>query len=129
MKSIKHVRDSYWKWFESEDYLRQRQSDILFIGFQENLTQDFEILNSRLNLPDNVKLPGNDMLSHRNPRDLDKTLDDDAIRNLRDQYRDDYRLISQCKAIIEQEGYGGSLGTAEQGAAPDSNSAVLHYRR
>jgi hypothetical protein len=129
MKSIAHVRDSYWNWLESENYLRARHSDILLVGFQENLTQDFETLKSRLNLPDNVKLPDDDILSHRNPRDLDKALDDEALRNLRDWYRNDYRLISLCKAITEQDGCGGSLGTAQQDAAPDGDSATLHPRQ
>jgi hypothetical protein len=99
MRSIGHVRNSFWQWFESDEYFRSRVSDIFFIGFQESLTNDFEILKSKLGLPDSVKLPDDDIKAHRNPVDLDKSLEDKAVENLRHWYRDDFKLFDNCKEI------------------------------
>jgi hypothetical protein len=97
MRNIQHVRDSYWKWFENEAYFRSRQADILFIGFQENLTQDFERLKAKLKLPDNVTLPSDTVLAHKNPPDVDKKLDPIALHNLKEWYKEDYRFIELAK--------------------------------
>jgi len=43
MRSIFHVKDSYWKWFDNEQYYHSRLCDIFFIGFQENLSEDFDL--------------------------------------------------------------------------------------
>lgn len=100
MRNIQHVRDSYWMWFESEEYFRSRQGDIFFVGFQENLATDFEKLKAKLKLPANVSLPNDVVLAHKNPADVDKKLDQVAQQNLRRWYKDDYRLIALCKELI-----------------------------
>jgi hypothetical protein len=100
MQSIQHVRDSYWKWFRGEEYFMSRLADIFFVGFQENLAQDFGILKSKLNLPNDVELPTDDVLAHKNPLDVDKTLDDKAMANLKQWYKDEYRFISLCKEVL-----------------------------
>jgi hypothetical protein len=51
MKSITHVKDSFWHWFRNEQYFRARITDILFAGSQEHLSADFEILRSILGFP------------------------------------------------------------------------------
>ena len=101
MNGIGHVKQHYSFWIESETYLMSRRSDILFIGFQENLTQDFKILKSKLNLPDNIKLPEDDLNSHRSLKGEDKTLEDRAVENIRDWYSDDYKILSLCKEIMK----------------------------
>jgi hypothetical protein len=100
MQTIQHVRDSYWKWFENEAYFRSRQADIFFVGFQENLNNDFEKLKARLKLPASVTLPSDMILAHKNPADVDKTLHPTAQQNLRRWYKNDYRLIALCKELI-----------------------------
>ena len=113
MKSIRHVRSSYWDWFESEGYFRSRLSDILFIGFQERLTEDFDILKSKLGLPDSAELPHDDFHAHRNPTNLDRTLEDEAIANLKDWYKDEFKLIDLCNGIIlEHQALGSSIVAA-----------------
>ena len=67
MKTIGHVNSSYWDWFENESYFQSRLSDVFFIGFQENLSVDFEKLKLKLGLPQNVVLPLDDLRAHRNP--------------------------------------------------------------
>lgn len=100
MKSIKHVNNSYWKWFDNEEYFKSRLSDIFFIGFQENLIEDFEILKSKLSLPKDTKLPSGEASAHRNPASLDRTLTDEAIENLKQWYKDDFRFILLCQEVI-----------------------------
>jgi Sulfotransferase family len=102
MQSIEHVRDSFWKWFESEEYFLSRMEDIFFIGFQENLSQDFETVKLKLGLPQSVTLPSDDVLAHRNPSHLDKTLDDRALENLKRWYAEDIKFYVKCKSYAER---------------------------
>ena len=79
-----------------------RKSDILFIGFQETLNEDFLLLKRILNLPDEVTLPDDDVVAHRNPAGVDKRLDDQATRNLKAWYRRDYQFLGLCQKIAAQ---------------------------
>ena len=100
MGSIGHVKTSYWDWFQNEQYLRSRLRDIFFIGFQERLDEDFEIVKSKLGLPESLSLPKDEASAHKNPTGLDKTLADEAIRNLTEWYRRDFEFIAFCREII-----------------------------
>ncbi len=93
MRGIGHVNTSYWDWFESEEYYLSRLADIFFVGFQESLTEDWGKLRLKLGLPDSVKLPENDIEAHRNPQHLDRSLQDEAVENLKSWYQDDYKFI------------------------------------
>ena len=79
-----------------------RQSDILFIGFQETLNEDFLLLKRILNFPDEVTLPDDEVVAHRNPTGVDKRLDDQAIRNLKAWYRRDYQFLELCQKVAAQ---------------------------
>ena len=102
MRHIRHVRDSYWKWFENEEYFRSRERDLFFIGFQERLSADFEILKSRLGLPRGSSLPDDDVEAHRNPRSLDRSLREEAVENLRGWYEADFRFVELCNRMIRE---------------------------
>jgi hypothetical protein len=97
MKSIKHVRSSYWDWFESEAYFLSRISDVFFIGFQESLDEDFQRLKKKLGLPETAKLPQNDLEAHKNPEKLDRRLEEASINNLKAWYARDYAFIELCR--------------------------------
>lgn len=99
MRSILHVKDPYWSWFESEDYFASRLSDLFFVGFQEQLSSDFEILKSKLELAD-IALPQDEVHAHRNPADLDKSLDERAVTNLRGWYAADFRFVEHCHKLV-----------------------------
>ncbi len=101
MQVIEHVRNSYKNWFVSEDYFKSRLSDILFIGFQESLTEDFEILKPIIGLPNSAQLPIDDTLAHRNSIQLDKTLEEGAVANLKNWYNDDHQFVAFCKRHIK----------------------------
>jgi Sulfotransferase family len=102
MRDISVVKDSYWVWFENEDYFASRAADIFFVGFQERLNEDFEAVKLLLGLPADMKLPADDVQAHRNPAHLDRKLEDRAVANLQEWYKDDFRFIRICNALIEQ---------------------------
>lgn len=98
MNSIAHVRDSYWDWFKSKEYFLSRVDDILFVGSQENLNQDFEKLKKVLGLPASLELPQDKVNMHKNPDpDTDKRLSLQANRNLREWYSRDYDFLQLLK--------------------------------
>ena len=94
MSAIRHVREPLSKWLVDEAYVRSRIGDVLFVGSQERLDDDFARLKEMLDLPGRVKLPADDVKAHRNPRDLDYSLDDESIRSIRAWYAGDYALIA-----------------------------------
>jgi hypothetical protein len=103
MKSIRHIRSSYWGWFGDEAYLASRAADILFAGRQETLTQDFEQLKALLGLPANLTLPTDEVQAHRNPGNLNKNLSESAEANLRDWYARDYEFLELCRKYYRAE--------------------------
>jgi hypothetical protein len=72
------------------------------IGFQESLNEDFERLKLILCLPEQVKLPSDEVHSHKNPENLDKRLDPVAIENLKNWYQEDYKFLALCRDIVAQ---------------------------
>jgi hypothetical protein len=102
MQSIVHVNSSYWDWFESESYFLSRLPDMLFVGFQESLAADFDALKAKLSLPAAAQLPAGDVEAHRSPRDVDRALDEAAIRNLNEWYAKDFELLALCRAKAKQ---------------------------
>ena len=97
MRSIRHVKSRYRDWFGDERYFLSRAADILLVGRQETLARDFERLKSLLDLPAHLALPRDAVESHRNPIDLDVTLDDAARANLERWYQEDYRFLALCE--------------------------------
>lgn len=93
MGAIRHVREPLSKWLVDEAYLRSRLGDVLFVGSQEHLDEDFARLKELLRLPGRVRLPKDDVKAHRNPPGLDYTLDDDAVASVRAWYAADYALL------------------------------------
>jgi hypothetical protein len=99
MRSIGHVKQSYWEWFGDATYFNSRQSDLFFIGFQETLNEDFRSLLDKLGLPAALQLPTDEIETHRTPADCDRRLGDEAVKNLRQWYALDYQLLESCREI------------------------------
>lgn len=98
MRSIRHIRSSYWDWFGDEKYFASRGGDILFVGRQETLTSDFERLKSLLGLPADLGLPTDEVQAHRNPSTVNKNLSSVAEDNLRRWYARDYQFLKLCQS-------------------------------
>jgi Sulfotransferase family len=102
IRMISHLRSPHWTWFKNEHYFLCRHSDILFIGFQETLKEDFALLKKILNLPQYVKLPEDEVASHKNPIHMDRRLDEQAIQNLKIWYARDYQFLELCGKLVAQ---------------------------
>jgi hypothetical protein len=98
MREIGLLRMSYYDWIGSDELLSQRKSDILFIGFQEELKAGFNRLQHLLLLPDHLQLPTDEILAHRNPLDIEKQIDDIARANLTAWYSRDTALYQRLRA-------------------------------
>lgn len=101
MNNIQHFR-RYNEWFIDFDYFNSRLEDILFIGFQESLNEDFEKLKKILEIPQNTTLPTDDVTAHKNPVNVDKTMDEKGLSALREWYAEDFKFISLCKEIMSK---------------------------
>lgn len=92
MSAIHHLRQPFWFWFRDEAYFRSRIDDVLFVGFQETLGEDFKALREKLELPDSVRLPEDDRRAQRRP-DEARPLSASEARTVRDWYAADYHFI------------------------------------
>jgi hypothetical protein len=118
MNRILHVKRSFWYWFVDEAYFMSRIDDLFFIGFQESLDSDFEILKTKLMLPEDLALTSDEIIVHKNPDHLDKHLDDETIENLKKWYAKDYEFMDLCREIIEEKGLNRSVPMIEEGVTP-----------
>ena len=100
MNTVHHVRLRYVDWLVSEDYLLSRSDDLLFIGMQESLSADFEILKALLRLPKEAQLPPPEHpKSHRGSASLRTSLSPRATDAIRSWYGEDYKLYEQCRRL------------------------------
>jgi Sulfotransferase family len=99
MNNIVHL-SSYFTWFKDLGYFKSRINDILFIGFQETLDDDFEKLKQVLNLPISTSLPKDDISAHKTPTHLDTSLDGDATIILKQWYARDIEFVIACKELM-----------------------------
>jgi len=103
MKGILHVKSSYWDWFIDEPTLRARAGDILFVGRQSHLDEDFPRLREKLGLPASVTLPRDPAKAHRGAQADDKHLDPAAAEAIRRHYAADQRFLDLCVELFGLE--------------------------
>lgn len=103
MMNIGHVKSSYWNWFENSDYLLQNINSIFWVGCQEKLTEDFQILKTKGEL--NIYLPTDEFKKHSNPTNFNKKLSKVAENNLKRWYIEEYRFLTllQKQNLIDIE--------------------------
>jgi len=94
MKSIIHLKDSYWDWFHNEAFLLERLPDLLQVCHLKTLDSDFKQLKHTLGISDRANLPERGVASHSSSNTLDKKLDPEAITNLKNWYAEDYKLMA-----------------------------------
>ena len=99
MRDIGHVNTPYSYWFGSERKFRRRLRDIFFIGFQDRLDDDFELLKQKLALPAEARLPHDDKLAHRTPDSYPRELGESARANLERWYADDIAFVRLCREL------------------------------
>jgi hypothetical protein len=101
MRGIGHVNTPYSFWFGSQRKLRKRLSDVFFIGFQERLDDDFELLKQKLGLPPDVDLPRGEA-AHETPAGFDTGLSETACANLARWYADDLGFVELCRKVAPE---------------------------
>jgi hypothetical protein len=99
MHGIGHVNTRYSDWFENEAAFRARVRDVFFIGFQERLDEDFELLKRKLGLPAEAQLPRGPIDAHRAPPGFDTRLGETARANLERWYADDLAFVELCREL------------------------------
>ena len=98
LKSIRHVATSYKGWFGEFAYLESRMDDIFFIGFQETLNKDFNLLLRALELsPQSVQLPRDRVAMHKTPFHFDYSLSQTSLQNLFSHFSKDYQFYAICQ--------------------------------
>jgi hypothetical protein len=103
VKSISHIRCSYWDWFHDEAAFQERMDDILFIGRTEQLDDDFQTLKTLLELPDHLELPRDPAASNRG---TPQPLEPRAIEILRSWHSADYRFLECCETWRNRASHG-----------------------
>jgi hypothetical protein len=101
MRGIGHVNTPYSFWFGTQRNLRKRLPDVFFIGFQERLDDDFELLKRKLGLPPEVDLPRGDA-AHEAPAGLERGLGETARANLERWYADDIGFVALCREVAPE---------------------------
>ncbi len=99
MSDIGHLNTRYSYWFGDEASFHERVPDLFFVGFQERLDEDFELLKERLGLPPDAQLPRGDVDAHQTPAGFDTHLGESARANLERWYEDDIKFFELCREL------------------------------
>lgn len=102
MKHIQHLRH-YRYWYGSIEYFKSRLDDILFVGFQESLDEDFDKLKQILGIPSSITLPEDDIRAHRSPEHVDKSLVESGITALKEWYKADIEFVAICRELMSNK--------------------------
>jgi hypothetical protein len=105
MRQIRHLRGMRRILGDAEQ-LRARRRQIVYIGRQETLAEDWEQLKSRLGLPAEAKLPKGNVRANRRTAAQDPALDPDATEALRRWYRREYEILRYCESLRRLHGWG-----------------------
>jgi hypothetical protein len=97
MRSIRHTKLSYQHYLGSVTLLNRVKDKIIFIGEQENLDDDFEVMKAVLGLPARLSLPDDDIAAHRTPEGYETTISDLGRKNILDYYADELDIYHWCK--------------------------------
>jgi hypothetical protein len=101
MRGIGHVNTPYSFWFGSQRNFRKRLPGVFFIGFQERLDDDFELLKRKLGLPSEIDLPRGDA-AHEAPAGFERRLSETARANLARWYADDVGFVALCWEVAPE---------------------------
>jgi len=98
MRNIGLLDTPYTFWLGNLEYLQSRKEDLLFVGFQESLTEDFERFKDLVGYPNGICLPSDDSKANRTGSSTIK-LDPAAEAALREWYAEDYKLYEYCRSL------------------------------
>jgi len=99
MRGIGHVNTPYTFWFPDEAAFRARLSDAFFIGLQDRLDEDFELLKRKLRLPPEANLPRDETVAHKTPSGFQDELSELGRANLERWYARDVAFVQLCREL------------------------------
>jgi glycosyltransferase involved in cell wall biosynthesis len=99
MHGIGHVNTPYTFWFPDEDAFQARLADVFFIGLQDRLDEDFELLKRKLGLPTDATLPRDETVAHKTPAGYQGQLSDIGRANLERWYARDIAFVQLCREL------------------------------
>jgi hypothetical protein len=102
MQGIGHLNTSFWYWLVDEGTFRSRIDDVFFIGFQDRLDDDFELLKRKLDLPRGLRLPTDGVAAHRSVDGDDLRLSPLGEANLACWYARDIELVAVCRELAPE---------------------------
>ena len=102
MLGIAHTGLKLSYWLLSASYVRKREADIVWVGHQPTLTEDFATLTTLLGLPGNVALPDDDVDAHRTPNGYETELSPTGDANIAHWYRKDFEIYAACLELRER---------------------------
>lgn len=93
---IRHVNTPLGYWLRSEELLNRRKCDIVWIGLQSELDNDFRRLAEMMELPASITLPTDDVTAHRNPGTASPNISAEGEKALLRRFENDLRLFQWC---------------------------------
>jgi hypothetical protein len=99
MHGIGHVNTPYTFWLSSERAFRARLADVFFIGLQDRLDDDFELLRRKLELPEGVAMPRDETVAHKTPAEFESQLSERGRVNLERWYARDLAFVQLCREL------------------------------
>jgi hypothetical protein len=102
ISKVRHLSSTYSQSLGSIEYIRSRLDDLYFVGFQENLDQDFQRLKKKMSMPGSIELTRDNRLAHKMPVHFDRRLSDQALHNLEAIYSEDYRIYNFLKDFAQK---------------------------
>jgi len=112
MHGIGHVNTPYTFWFKDDRAFGSRLEDVFFIGLQDRLDEDFEVLRQKLALPDEARMPGDETVAHKTPSGFDDQLSDLGRANLERWYAWDVAFVRHCRELAPRVNASGLEGDA-----------------
>lgn len=99
LENIQHFK-SVFDYLHSKKYVISRQSDIILIGYQETLSNDFNEIKKILNMPNQIQLISDELQAHKTPKHYSKKMSSLAISNIENYYKFDIEFYNFCRKSI-----------------------------
>jgi hypothetical protein len=106
MKAIQHIR-GIRRFLGSPKQVMAHRRQIVYIGRQETLDDDWRRIRALLELPADLELPSDPKKAHRRQASAEPALDARAEEILRDYYAQDYEIIRACDRLRAAHGWNG----------------------
>jgi hypothetical protein len=103
-----HLRRGQIFWVGDLETLRARRSDVLLVGRQWALDEDFARLAHLIGLSVD-RLPTDQLAAHRTPGGFPTTLSDEGLTAVRRWYAADYELLDELVRLGPEVGFVGEL--------------------